>query len=95
MLNCHVIFHVSTFYLYLLILHFHFLRPPYRELEGITHFFAELDKAPENLNLEAFAAKGIPCLKPIYINNYLIMDPLPEEEDHYISQYRDLLVSMR
>lgn len=71
------------------------LRPPYGDLEGVTHFFAELDKAPEKVDLEPFVARGIPCLKPIFINNYLIMDPLPEEEDHYISQYKDLLLSMR
>lgn len=69
-------------------------KPPYVELEGITHFFAEMDKAPEKVDLEPFVARGIPCLKPIFINNYLIMDPLPEEEDHYISQYKDLLLSM-
>lgn len=69
-------------------------RPPFRDLQRITHFFVEMDKATEKVDLEVFVAKGIPCLKPIFINNYLIMDPLPEEEDHYISQYKDLLLTM-
>ncbi|MPC27053.1 DNA topoisomerase 2-binding protein 1 [Portunus trituberculatus] len=70
------------------------LSPPYGDLRGITHFFVEMDKTTEKVDIEAFVGRGIPCLKPIFINNYLIMDPLPEEEDHYISQYKDLLLSM-
>ena len=71
------------------------LRPPFGRLEDITHCIVEMDKTQEKVDIEAFVATGIPCLKPIYINNYLIMDPLPEEEDHYISQYKNLMLSTR
>ncbi|KAG0723109.1 DNA topoisomerase 2-binding protein 1 [Chionoecetes opilio] len=69
-------------------------KPPYGNLEGITHFFVEMDKAQEKVDIEPFVVRGIPCLKPIFINNYLLMEELPEEENHLISQYKDLVLSM-
>lgn len=77
------------------VIFFFFPRPPYKEVEGITHFFVEMNKVPEKIDLANFAAHQIPCLPPVFLNDYLIKDPLPNEMDHCIPEYNEILVDMR
>ncbi|XP_071515470.1 DNA topoisomerase 2-binding protein 1-like isoform X2 [Panulirus ornatus] len=70
------------------------VRPPYREVEGITHCFVEINKVPEKIDLANFAAHQIPCLPPVFLNEYLIKDPLPDEMEYCIPEYKEILSNM-
>ncbi|KAG0725609.1 DNA topoisomerase 2-binding protein 1-B [Chionoecetes opilio] len=69
-------------------------RPPYSEVEGVTHFFVEMETNHEKIDLGSFASRGIPCLKPFFINS-CIMEDSPEISDFFIPEYKDILVNMR
>ncbi|XP_042237542.1 DNA topoisomerase 2-binding protein 1-like isoform X2 [Homarus americanus] len=70
-------------------------RPPYKEVENVTHFFIEINKLPEKIDLARFASLQIPCLPPVFLNDYLTMDPLPNEMNHLIPEYKTILADMR
>uniref|UniRef100_A0A0P4VX53 BRCT domain-containing protein n=1 Tax=Scylla olivacea TaxID=85551 RepID=A0A0P4VX53_SCYOL len=68
-------------------------RPPYSEVEGVTHFFVEMEKPNEKIDLASFASRGIPCLEPKFISS-CIMDDDPETSDFYIPAYKEILINM-
>ncbi|XP_069938324.1 DNA topoisomerase 2-binding protein 1 isoform X2 [Cherax quadricarinatus] len=70
-------------------------KPPYKEVEGVTHFFLEVNKTTEKFDLASFAARQIPCLPPLFLNEYLISDPLPNVMNHFIPEYKAILEDMR
>ncbi|XP_044311944.1 DNA topoisomerase 2-binding protein 1 [Varanus komodoensis] len=60
--------------------------PPFRE---VTHLFADFSKLkPENIrvNIGEAASKGVNCLKPEYIADYLIQDPPPPTESYRLPE---------
>ena len=58
-------------------------RPPFTELSGVTHAFLETKSALyAKLNIELIRSKGILCLKPEYIAEYLARDPAPDTYEH-------------
>ncbi|XP_058035608.1 DNA topoisomerase 2-binding protein 1 isoform X2 [Ahaetulla prasina] len=60
--------------------------PIFRE---VTHFFADLNKLkPEDLriNIREATAKGVNCLKPEYIADYLIQEPPPSMENYHLPE---------
>ncbi|XP_045128723.1 DNA topoisomerase 2-binding protein 1-A-like isoform X2 [Portunus trituberculatus] len=68
-------------------------RPPYSEVEAVTHFFVEMEKPNEKIDLASFASRGIPCLEPRFISS-CIMDDAPEIGDFYIPAYKEILINM-
>ncbi|XP_045617941.1 DNA topoisomerase 2-binding protein 1 isoform X2 [Procambarus clarkii] len=68
--------------------------PPYKEEKDVTHFFLEMNKTPEKIDLANFAARQIPVLLPIFLNEYLIKYPLPIEAEHCIPEYKQIVADM-
>ncbi|CAL4122710.1 unnamed protein product, partial [Meganyctiphanes norvegica] len=66
------------------------VKPPYTEGEDITHFFVEPHKNPSKYDLAHFVSQKIPCLPPVYLSNYLIMDPIPDAYENCIDEYKKI-----
>ncbi|KAK4321748.1 hypothetical protein Pmani_007486 [Petrolisthes manimaculis] len=69
-------------------------RPPFSDVEEVTHFFLELNKISDKVDLAHFASLEIPCLSPIYLSNFLIQDEKPNEADFYVPEYKEILANM-
>ncbi|XP_068207098.1 DNA topoisomerase 2-binding protein 1 isoform X2 [Palaemon carinicauda] len=68
--------------------------PPYRDVKGVSHFFIELNKNPGVIDFAYYASQRIPCLYPLYLNEYLVKDPSPDESEHFIPEYEEILKDM-
>lgn len=63
------------------------IRPPYKNPQGATHCFAELNKLNEPIDMEALVKSKVPCLPPVYLNNYLVNDPPPDTDSSVLPEY--------
>lgn len=70
-------------------------KPPYKGVEGVTHFFIEINKNPAHIDLAYYASQRIPCLHPLFLNEYLVKDPSPDVSDYFIPEYQEILKDMR
>ncbi|XP_050711420.1 DNA topoisomerase 2-binding protein 1-like isoform X2 [Eriocheir sinensis] len=68
-------------------------RPPYSKVEGVTHFFVEMEKTPEKIDLASFASRGIPCLQPVYLN-HCILEEDPDITQAFIPEYKEIMANM-
>ncbi|XP_076054847.1 mutagen-sensitive 101 isoform X2 [Oratosquilla oratoria] len=68
-------------------------KPPYENITEITHCFVE-QNIVEKIDLAVFASHGIPCIMPIYLNNYLVENPPPKKENSCIPEYMKVLANM-
>ncbi|RXG69249.1 DNA topoisomerase 2-binding protein 1 [Armadillidium vulgare] len=62
-------------------------------VDEVTHCFVEMNKAPKT-DLAIFASRNIPCLPPMYLNEFLINYPPPDEMESCIQEYKDILNNM-
>ncbi|XP_027237421.2 DNA topoisomerase 2-binding protein 1 isoform X2 [Penaeus vannamei] len=69
-------------------------KPPYKDVTDVTHFFVEANKNPAKFDLAKFAADQVPCLAPVFLNEYLVKDPVPDEMEHCIPEYKEIVASM-
>ncbi|KAK7027481.1 hypothetical protein SK128_007595 [Halocaridina rubra] len=69
-------------------------RPPYQDVEDVTHVFVESHKNPAKVDMARFAMLKIPCIEPPYLHTYLVSDPPPDVSDHFIPEYRKILEDM-
>ncbi|XP_022099813.1 DNA topoisomerase 2-binding protein 1-like isoform X2 [Acanthaster planci] len=73
------------------------MRPPFTNLQDVTHAFMDLQKTknPEGvLDLEAIASAGILCLKPEYIADFLMQDPAPDHTKYFINEIKPIMESI-
>lgn len=63
-------------------------------MEGVTHFFVEMEKTTEKIDLASFASRGIPCLQPLYLN-HCILEEDPDITQAYIPEYKEIMANMR
>ncbi|XP_049839921.1 DNA topoisomerase 2-binding protein 1-A-like isoform X1 [Schistocerca gregaria] len=63
------------------------VRPPYKNPQGATHCFAELNKLNEPIDMEALVKNKVPCLSPLYLNNYLVNDPPPDADSCVLPEF--------
>lgn len=69
--------------------------PPYTDGKGITHFFVEPNRNPSKFDLAHFVSQKIPCLQPVYLSNYLILNPIPDAYESCIEDYKKIEKDMR
>ena len=65
-------------------------KPPFNNLENVTHAFMDLPKLKFKVDLSVFVNAGIPCLKAEFIASYLMEDPAPEQKDFYIPEMQKM-----
>ncbi|XP_038058613.1 DNA topoisomerase 2-binding protein 1-like isoform X1 [Patiria miniata] len=73
------------------------MRPPFSNLHDVTHAFMDLQKTktPEGvLDLEAIASAGILCLRPEYIADFLMHDPVPDHTNYFINEIKPIMESI-
>ena len=63
--------------------------PPYRNVPEATHCIAEPKKLPNiSIDFDAMAKQRIAVVGPLYLNEYIIQDPLPDAEDSLLDEYK-------
>ena len=63
--------------------------PPYRNVPEATHCIAEPKKLPNvSIDFDAMARQRIAVVGPLYLNEYIIQDPLPDVEDSLLEEYK-------
>ena len=79
---------------FFLLINIFFYRPPYTDVtKDITHCFVEMNKTVK-FDLAVFASLKIPCLNPVFLNDYLVTDPTPDVFEHCIPQYQEIMANM-
>ena len=69
-------------------------RPPYREIEGVTHVFVEKpSECKEPIDIAYLHEHGLECLVPLYLNDYL-MGELQPMEKYYETNYKRFVDSL-
>ncbi|XP_077996567.1 DNA topoisomerase 2-binding protein 1-A-like [Glandiceps talaboti] len=70
-------------------------RPPFTTIEGASHAFLDMNKirksAEKLVEMEDLVDNGVRCLKPEYIADYLMLDPLPEPDRYYVDEARVIM----
>jgi hypothetical protein len=65
-----------------------FLRPPYTHAKDVSHVIAELDKCNYEIDLLHCAKNGIPVVIPLYLNEYLISESIPDFLPFFPEEYK-------
>lgn len=65
--------------------------PPFSDPDNATVCIIELNKVQHPVDLRSLAEKRVPCVQPIYLNNFLIKDPPPDVNDCVIPEYKEIL----
>lgn len=60
-------------------------------LDEATHCFVELGKTSLPVDLSVLVKKRIPCVPPLYLNDYLIKNPPPQAHDNVVPEYKHYL----
>ena len=64
-------------------------RTPYSSTSGATHLLTETRYAGEGqIDYAGLASRGIPVLKPIYLNDFLISNEAPPLEGHLLEDFK-------
>jgi hypothetical protein len=63
-------------------------------LDEATHCFVELSKASLPVDLSVLVKKRIPCVPPLYLNDYLIKNPPPQAHNCVVPEYKHLLQTL-
>jgi hypothetical protein len=63
----------------------------FSNLDEATHCFVELNKTSLPVDLSVLVKKRIPCVAPMYLNDYLINTPPPQAHNCVIPEYKCLL----
>ncbi|GLH09974.1 Uncharacterized protein GBIM_14988 [Gryllus bimaculatus] len=66
------------------------ISPPFSEPGCATVCILELAKVQHRVDLQTLVDKKVPCVPPLYLNDYLISDPPPDVMDCLIPEYRAL-----
>ncbi|CAH1774144.1 unnamed protein product [Owenia fusiformis] len=69
-------------------------RPPFTQLNNVSHAFMELHKVNEKIDLALFLSAEVKCLKPDYIAAFLTDDPPPDTGAHCIPEVSKLKAQM-
>jgi len=65
-------------------------RPPYSNTAGLTHLLTETKYiGKEKVDFAGLATKGVPVLKPIYLNEFLVSEAPPPLETHMLEEFRE------
>ena len=63
--------------------------PPYREAPEATHCIAEPKKLPNvSIDFDAMARQRIAVVGPLYLNEFIIQDPMPNIEENLLDEYK-------
>jgi hypothetical protein len=60
-------------------------------LDEATHCFVELSKTTLPVDLSVLVKKRIPCVPPLYLNDYLIKTPPPQAHNCVVPEYKEHL----
>ncbi|PNF40863.1 hypothetical protein B7P43_G15936 [Cryptotermes secundus] len=66
----------------------------FSNLDEATHCFVELGKASLPVDLSVLVKKRIPCVPPLYLNDYLIKNPPPQAHNCVVPEYKQLLQTL-
>ena len=63
--------------------------PPYNNVPEATHCIAEPKKLPNvSIDFDAMARQRIAVVGPLYLNEYIIQEPLPNVEESLLDDYK-------
>ncbi|KDR12289.1 DNA topoisomerase 2-binding protein 1-B isoform X2 [Zootermopsis nevadensis] len=60
----------------------------FSNLDEATHCFVELSKASLPVDLSVLVKKRIPCVPPLYLNDYLVKNPPPQAHNCVVPEYK-------
>ncbi|PSN50069.1 hypothetical protein C0J52_04214 [Blattella germanica] len=65
----------------------------FSNLKAATHCFVELHKVALPIDLSILVKNRIPCVAPVYLNDYLIKNPPPQAHNCLVPEYQSLMQS--
>jgi len=65
-------------------------RPPYSNTKGITHLLTEARYlGKDKVDYAGLASKGVPVMKPIYLNDFLTSEEPPSLESFLLEEFKE------